>query len=364
MISKLPHWVVGDQTYNNQFQTWLAMAETNLPGRFNLYEEEFDQFDWSKEPAESWDQLLRARCLQLRHKYRNLKILYSGGRDSHCMLRAFIKNNIPIDELLIVDYSLNPVRHNEYNIWIAPMAQHYLQHNPNAKITTLTIGLEDYKQWYGEDWSEKANMNMVQGFFQPSDYTWMIEKQCKISDSSTGIVCGLEKPYMIVKENKLYTAAIDRPFLHYFNNLNVIEFFYTTPDLPELQIKQCHMLANYLEEHYPDAGSNFFKEFCSVKNYDEYCISLGRGPAVDITSPSQNARGKYAGDHPTFQVLRKIIRKEVPTVWNHYNENVNWFVKHAPNAFVDIFNKTTIGPKTIEGKHYFVRDWPTRTNLN
>lgn len=369
MLLDSPHWVVGDHRYTNQFQTWLAIQNTDQPARFNLYENEFDHCDWSKEPAETWDQLLHARCLQLRQKYRNLKLLYSGGRDSHCILRAFVKHNIPIDELLIVDYSLNPVRSNEYKIWIEPMAKKYLQHNPQAKLTTITVGLNEYQQWYAEDWSEQSNMNMVRGFFQPSDYSWMIQQQCKIADSNTGIICGLEKPYLKLKENKLYSTVEDAPFLHYFNNLNIIEFFYITPDLPELHIKQCHMLINYLEQHYPGADYDFLKEFhwnVRSKYYDEFCISVGRGPAVDVTSPSQNGRGKYLGDHPAFQVLGKIIRKEIPKVWNQYQENINWFADRNPTAFYQgggqTGTKINHGIIPIEGKHYFVRDWSVAKN--
>ncbi len=94
--------------------------------------------------------------------------------------------------------------------------------------------------------------------------------------------------------------------------------------------------------------------------YDEFCISVGRGTAVDVTSPSQNGQGKYLGDHPAFQVLGKLIRKELPTVWNQYQENINWFADRTPAAFSvagQTGTKINRGINPIEGKHYFVRDW-------
>lgn len=360
MLSKIPHWVVGDQHYTNQFQTWQAIANTGLPARFYLYEEAFDQLDWTTNPKESWDELLRIRCIQLRQKYKNLKLLYSGGRDSHCILRAFVKNQIPIDELLIVDYSRNPVRTAEFKSWIQPMAHRYKQHNPQVKITTLTIGINEYKKWFGETWTENLTSTLPSGFFQPSDYSWMIEQQCRVPDSSTGIMCGLEKPELELIDNKIYSTNTDRAFLHYFNSQTIMEFFYISPDLPELHLKQCWLMVEYLKAHYPKADSKFFDDFQYYRGdyYDEFAISAGRGPAVDVTCPSQNGKGKYSGTHPVFQVLKKIIRNEAPKVWEHYQENLNWFYKNSPISVDQSQDSFWRGAKQIKGKYYFICDWP------
>jgi hypothetical protein len=362
MLAQIPHWIVGQQRYTNQFDTWQAVSRTGQPARFCLYEDAFDSLDWTQDPAESWDQLMRIRCIQLRQKYKNLKLLYSGGRDSHCILQAFIKNQIPIDELLIVNYSRNPVRSAEYANWIRPMAHRYLQHNPRAKITTLTIGVEDYKKWYNETWSENSSATTMRGLFQPSDYTWMIEQQCSIDHSSTGIMCGLEKPDLVVQDNKLFATNRDDPFLHYFNNLSIMDFFYISPDLPELHLKQTWLMVNYINKHYPAADSKFLKIFQHPHSgyYDELAMAVGRGPAVNINTPEQNGLAKYTGSHPVFQLLKKTIISELPDVWNRYQENLNWFYQGQTNSTEFTAKDWWLGAKSVPGKYYFVCDWPVK----
>jgi len=363
-FSTLPHWIVDEQRYFNQFETWQAVARTSQPARFCLYDDAFDSVDWTQDPAESWDELLQARCLQLRHKYKHLILLYSGGRDSHCILKSFEKYGIPIDELLLVDYIRNPVRTNEYKTWIRPLAQQYKQHsNPQVKITTISVDVDDYKKFYGETWSERPTATLINGLFQPSDYTWLIDQKYKAAHSGTGIVCGLEKPELLIKDNNIYSITTDRAFMHYFHNQTLMEFFYITPDLPDLHVKQSWLTVNYVLDHYPLADADFLQKFQHPHSgyYDEFAFSTGRGLAVDKNSPSQNGRGKYQGNHPAFQVVKKIVQQEAPNVWNHYKENLDFFYnKSGPDANLGQSRPDSfwMGAKAIEGRHYFMGQWP------
>jgi hypothetical protein len=360
MLEKIPHWIVGEQRYTSQFETWQAITKTNLPARFCLYEDAFDQIDWTQDPSESWNELLRVRCIQLRQKYKNLKLLYSGGRDTHHILLTFIKFQIPIDELVIVNYSRNPVRAAEYVNWIKPMALRYLQHNPQAKITTINLGVDDYRAWYHETWSEKITATTMSGYFQPGDYGWMLEQKGHVVDSSTGVMCGLEKPELVVKDDKLYAYNTDGQFMHYLHNIGLMEFFYITPDLPELHAKQAWLIVNHLLQHYPNADSNFIANFQQVHSghYDELAIAVGRGPAVNVHAPEQNGLAKYSGAHPTFQVLKKIMLDEAPEVWNRYKENMDWFYKNFDDPVRVTSKSWWRGAQFLSSKLYYVCDWP------
>lgn len=362
MLDKIPHYVVGDSYYLNQVEAWKAMESTGQPARFCLYEKAYDQHNWSNDPKESWDELIKIRCLQLRQQYRTLKLLYSGGRDSEHVLRSFAKNNIPIDELLLTHYHLNPIRTQEYQTWIWPMAQRYRQINPQVKITTMTIDADCYKKWYAEDWSEKTGSIAVNGLFQPSDYAWMAEHLGGINDSSTGVVCGVEKPLLVSQGNNVYSTVDDQTFSFFVNSPNLnLEFFYLTPDLPELHIKQCHMMLDYLKTHYPEKPVSFLKDFQNTRIthlYDQRCLSVGRGSAVDINNPAQNGRNKYRGHHPVFKIIAKTIQNsDVATTWHRFVENMSWVQDQIPTAFHDVPDLLHWGTKSIFGKQYFVRSW-------
>jgi hypothetical protein len=362
MLSNVPHWIVDNQRYTNQFQTWQAVQRTGQTARFCLYEDAFDKMNWTTDPKESWDDLLRIRCLQLRYKYKNLRLLYSGGRDSHHILRTFTKNKIPVDELVLVNYIRNPIRTKEYHDWMLPMAHQYKQHNPQVKISTIVLGVDEYKKFYNETWTERSSATSISGFFQPVDFTWLIEEKLRVPDSSTGIVCGLEKPELVLIDNKIYSTMSDSLFQFYFANQSLMDFFYISPDLPELHVKQAWLMINYLKEHYPDADEDFFKKFQAVHDgyYDEFAISTGRGLATDVTCASQNGMGKYRGNHPVFQVLKKIIQEEAPMVWNRYQENLNFFRQNTPIAIYDCADSFWKGPKNIYSKQYLMSTWPVK----
>jgi hypothetical protein len=361
MISDKLYWSVGDQRYYNQIEAWQAIERTGADYRFCLFEEAFDRHDWSKEPTESWEDLARVRCIQLREKYHNLKMLFSGGRDSTFALRSFIANHVPIDELLIVDYKENPIRHKEFLTWIQPQAEQYRQFNPQVKITTLTVDFKDYDKWYNDDWTQTRRANTLRGYFQPSDYTWMIQNQLGAEHSNTGIINGLEKPSVVVQNGGIYSTLNDHCFLHYFTNPDIMEFFYLTPDLPELHIKQCHMLVNHLSQHYPNASAEFVKKFqLPGEYYDEFCLSIGRGEAVDVSNPAQNGKNKYGGNHPVFKILARMLKNsEYRRAWDRYQEHVQWVQDQTPSAFYDVSDRLHWGHRHIYGKYYLLKEWKT-----
>lgn len=80
--SKKMFWKVGDDLFYNKIDALTKSIEVNKPVDFHLFEEAFDVYDWTKEPTESWEDLLRQRAQQLRDTYRYLRLWYSGGADS------------------------------------------------------------------------------------------------------------------------------------------------------------------------------------------------------------------------------------------------------------------------------------------
>ena len=106
----LPHWIVDGQRTSSQFDAWRAASQLGIKPHFHFYEEQYDEMDWTKEPNETWDQLCYERCMTLRNRYKKLSLFYSAGRDSHHILRCFYHFNIPIDELVLVDFQTKPER--------------------------------------------------------------------------------------------------------------------------------------------------------------------------------------------------------------------------------------------------------------
>jgi hypothetical protein len=127
-------------------------------------------------------------------------------------------------------------------------------------------------------------------------------------------------------------------------------------------LKQAWLMINYIATHYPNADSTFLKKFQNVHSgyYDELITALGRGPAVNVHAPEQNGLAKYTGSHPVFQVLKKTIISELPTVWNQYQENMNWFYKNQDSTIDLVSGDWWRGAKSLQSKYYYVCDWPVK----
>mgnify|MGYP003351043600 CR=1 FL=1 len=61
---------------------------------FNFYDDIFQQYDWSKEPVESFEELKKIRAQQIRQKHNYIRLYVSFGSDSGTMVNAFLNNNI------------------------------------------------------------------------------------------------------------------------------------------------------------------------------------------------------------------------------------------------------------------------------
>jgi hypothetical protein len=362
-ISLPPHWIVGDKIFYNQMAAWKEITESKREFRYYFYEREYDCHDFAKEPKESWDDLVYARCVQLRQKYRNLKLFYSAGRDSHHIIRSFIKYNIPIDELILVHQISNYVRHHEHVQWIEPMAKQYLKHNPKAKISTIILDKEKYERFYSDGFTDQESMTFQCGLFAPTKYDWLALNFDGLNDSSSGFIIGTDKPRLLWNNGNIYTAVLDKNHEINHDTNNILEHFYYAPDLPELHIKQCHQMIRYIEQHYPNADEKFIGSE-SVKStfqdsksdyYDEMCIACGRGPAFDINLRIQNGKNKWSGGHHKSWIeLGNMAKEQGWKSINHYEEMMKWWITNVPEAFH--FEDPRQGAtKGIWGKRYFIK---------
>jgi hypothetical protein len=50
--------------------------------------------------------------------------------------------------------------------------------------------------------------------------------------------------------------------------------FYTSPNFPELHLKQCHIVKNYIKYKYPQIGNQIFAENNQYRNDIEYAIRV------------------------------------------------------------------------------------------
>ena len=315
------YWLVGDKKIYNQFEAVKTALTPGSPAyRYVFLEDQYDKLNWQQEPEKSWDELCIERALAIRQKYRKLKLLFSAGRDSGHVWRVFEQANIPIDELITYYTPYHPLRKAEYEYQIKPIIQELCRKNPAMKVTVLVIDKDQFEyQMRNSDWLESDTTTSAQLLYLPYRFGEVLTTMDPESlDPSVGYIAGLEKPRLRLIDGNFVFRHLDNDGGYHVINMPNLEWFYWAPEMPELFLKQCWMVVNYLEEHYPGCTPEFIEKFQSAHDgyYDEYCFSVGRGPAMswDCGNGTNKPKDSYHWS------LQRVIQHASQENWKSYNE--------------------------------------------
>ena len=216
---------------------------------FNFYDDVFQQYDWSKEPVESFEELKKIRAQQIRQKHNYIRLYVSFGSDSGTMVNAFVNNNIFIDEIInyvcMWENNLTELE-QEHNTLFLPNIKEFIKKSSKTKITIKKITSTDVKAMLDEN-----NNNLVG--IVPSRFNLSILKNELTLDKLFIDVAGDNKAYVFIDCGKFY-SNFSFYYVHDIIGKTVenIENFFTSPDLPQLHIKQCHLLKNKIKKEKPD----------------------------------------------------------------------------------------------------------------
>jgi hypothetical protein len=261
---KLGYYTVGNEKFFSKPMALTKATETNQFPEWNFNNEVFGAQNWSIEPLMDIRELYRIRAQQLREKYDYIRLEFSGGGDSTTVLYSFVNNGIHIDEVVFrypktgeknvnddpFNFSpkntLSEARYAAYPVldWLTTAA-------PRTKITVHDYSENMLSQSYDESWV----MN-TKDYFQPGHAfkhsATGYEGHKKLADTGQRIciLYGVDKPKLCIKDKKWYAYFLDVMANHsmgdfgdYTNMTN--EYFFWSPDLPELFIKQCHIVRNW-----------------------------------------------------------------------------------------------------------------------
>jgi hypothetical protein len=224
---------------------------------------EFSAVDWTKEPTESLDELYAIRARQIREEYDYVLLFCSGGADSTNMFYAFVNNGLHVDEVVgsaplegLRDWKSDPNNHDVTNTidetfhtqipWLEKIR---LKH-PQIKVT-LHDYFEDMLAYKADDWLLKGNDWMhptMAGRYNLDKYLHL--KRIAESGKRIAIVQGIDKPRLARYNNQFVLVLQDNIYNNKYDsvqhpNTNPV-FFYHSPQLPKLLVKQAHVTARFL----------------------------------------------------------------------------------------------------------------------
>lgn len=262
---KLGYYTVGDNVHFNKPTALMDATKTNNFPQWNFNPGVFNNLKWNEEPTTDIRELYRLRALQLREQYDYIRLEFSGGSDSNTILFSFLLNNIFLDEVvfrypeqgdknIITNDPHNSKSENflsEYEFATKPALAWIAKTSPLTKITIHDFSEDMIKAELNDTWVFRAN-----DFLQPShafkhdNLSHVDHKRQADTGKSICILYGVDKPKVCIRDGKWYTYFIDfqanhanRVMYEYTNLTN--EYFFWTPDFPEIVHKQVHLVKNW-----------------------------------------------------------------------------------------------------------------------
>lgn len=261
---KLGFYTVGEKRYLSKPMALIAATEQNQFPEWNFNREAFETVKWDNDPQADIRMLYRLRAQQLRQQYDYIRLEFSGGSDSTTVLYSFINNGIHLDEVVFrypktgeksvsddpfnhkPENTLSEARYAAYPIlnWLSTAA-------PNTKITT-----HDYSENMLDPTNDESWVLRTKDYFQPGHAfkhaKFGLDEHQKQADSGQRVcvLYGVDKPKVCVKDKKWYAYFLDITANHAvtdggeYDNVTT-EYFFWSPDLPELIVKQCHIIKNW-----------------------------------------------------------------------------------------------------------------------
>lgn len=278
-LTKFGYFQVRDFKSFSKYETWQYAYNNNISTseiHFNFNDAKLSQLDWTVEPKESIEALYLRRAIQLREKYEYLVLMYSGGIDSHVMLHTFLDNNIKIDEIIVCTNLKFLSKQAKFNQEIFELALPHLE-SLNLDKKGIKLNVVDVGDLIQTQYLDEYQLNNFLYNANGTLATWTIAirsglfklqqpHQVALSNSgkSIGYIWGLDKISIKINEGyycfkyadyapdfackNFYSKKVYGKELRNFTD----EAFYISIEVPELTIKQAHLISNELVKISPN----------------------------------------------------------------------------------------------------------------
>lgn len=276
MITNTGYYTVGNKAFTDKLVAVLEASQTKEEVEWYFNNHIYDKIDWTIEPELSLDQYYKIRAQQIRDQYDYVIILCSGGGDSTNVVWSFLNNGIKVDEVVAsapigglsqwTDTAKDTSAGNTMSETM--LAQLPLMHEIHSKYPDVKITINDYFEtlldYQTDDWIFRCGE-----WIHPSSAArYDLDKQLHIKllaeqGKKIAIVYGIDKPVLYydagdsinIMMSDLAVNVQRPPFKDKYPNVENV-LFYFAPELPEMQIKQAHVLAKWI--HMPE--NSFAKE--------------------------------------------------------------------------------------------------------
>lgn len=294
--------------------------------------------DFTTRNSQTLEELCVAQAVKLRSEYKNINLFYSGGCDSHYMLKTFIDNGIKIDKIIMVKSGFRSA-----DFEIDDYAWHYVK-GTGIDYEIRQPTQEYYKNYYLETPMDTRTQNEYWHHFRLNNH---FENLQDTSDDTVNIF-GKEKPKLCYVDDKWYTYFLDISTTTQPGQFNFLM------DDPKIYAKQCHMLIDKIELH---KNKSEYNSITYNANQDFWNTGIGRYENGEHFPSKVSAHGGYWNNKDKLAI--QSAEPRLVTAWKRRNGKLldqygtKWFNEGDPalgtvGVFSKFFGLTKNEIKTVD----------------
>lgn len=364
------YYLVGWKKFHNKIQALQYSTATGFDVRWIFNDEVYSKFDWTVPITQSLKELYKNRAQQLRDTYDYIVLHYSGGQDSNNVLHSFIDNGIHLDKIIM--QVPEPQRKHSIendtsweNYWgeidfqAIPYLKKFEHQLRNTVIEIQDMSVATLELFKNDNWIETITPNAAynlgvisRAMGQYKDATIL---QLSEKGKTSCQLLGIDKPLVYFDGSDYFCMFADQSAYHIqpmdstlneLFNVSTTEFFYWTPDMPEIVIKQAQEIKAYciandkVRELFKQTTKQDVEIFREVMQYLIY--DTNHTPEFQTSKPGQNV-GKILNAWFYDGVGGKLLHN-----YEYAIEQISKKIK--PNHFVK--NNHSAGFHTINSKIY------------
>jgi hypothetical protein len=273
LLDKLGYYQVGFKKFSNKTLALMETCKSGYKMEWIFNDDVYSSINWSTPIEESLLSIYKRRAEQLRANYDYLVLYFSGGADSINILHAFIDNNIFLDEIVMQlpeparkQFADGDTSNGNLYAEIEYSAVPHLNKfkdilNPDTKIRYQDFAKPVLELLSHDDWFDTNPMGTnicISGIGrQVAQVTEKHILELCNKGKRIGQVLGVDKPLVYFDGTDYYAYFSDVSTMHapptglnqseVFQKYYHTEFFYWTPDMPEIVVKQAQEIKRYCD---------------------------------------------------------------------------------------------------------------------
>jgi hypothetical protein len=358
---KLYGYVVDKKFFNDKISALDYAGNKNLD-KVKLYflDDQWKNVCWTKEPTESFQQLVETRCKQIREQFNTVSLFFSGGYDSTTILNGFINTGSKIDELIFWRREWIPYELQEFSYAYEIGKNIKKDIWPSLKLTLYTRTVENEIKFYKKlknKWIQNSyNRIGLAKNIRNLEFEANAELRGKNKKNNHIYIEGRDKPRLDLIDDNWY-ATMNDDLLQYCM-YNSAEQFYFSPSFPELHVKQCHMMISWLEKNFQCTHDNIHQlqsHLLNKKIYEQWNLSIGRNNILHTASRFGEHKNFYTLGINSYEnsMLKKSIQENNLDILKIWQKGIQEIKKEFSYAW----NTNNNNLKTIISKQHYIKKY-------